>query len=854
MDNRPVNRKKNVTSGGSGVHRRGEGRGSGPVGSGGPSGSGSSGRRSGGSRAARGAGVSLPVLIIFVIAYLFFGGGGSHNNSSTGGLSSGSSYSSHTPGSDTSGGNSADSGDTGGSYSDFYEYYQQMMQNQADNSSDGGTSDGTTGNQNSGSYASLNHIDTDSDSLDTTIASGVPDKRTKILGGGKDTITIMVYMCGTDLESHSAMATSDLQEMLKSTLGKNINLLVYTGGCTRWQNNVVSSRVNQIYQISDGKMRQLVADDGARSMTDPGTLSDFIQWSAKNFPANRYDLIFWDHGGGSVSGYGYDEKYKRSGSMDLSEIRKALKAGGVTFDFIGFDACLMATAETALMTSEFADYMIASEESEPGIGWYYTNWLSKLSANTSMETTQIGKNIIDDFTTACARSCRGQKTTLSIIDLAEFSYTVPSKLNAFARSVRTKIASKEYKAVSDARYSAREFAPSSRIDQVDLVDMALKMNTTEGQNLAKTLQDTIKYNRTSANMTNAYGVSIYFPYQRTSYVDTACSTYSDIGMDEEYTKCIREFASLEASGQIIAGGSQAASPYASLFGSLLGSGSGNGNSSYSSSYDTLGSLLGGGSSSSDAISQLLGSFLSNPGILEGLTGSNSSFFSDRALSEEDTADYLAANYFDPTALTWKESKNGTATMSLSEEQWSLVHDLDLNMFYDDGEGYVDLGLDNIFSFDDKGNLVADTERNWLSIGGQVVAYYRESTIGTSDDYTITGYVPALLNGKEVQLILVFDTENPGGTIVGARSVYAEEETMEVPKNMTELTEGDRLEFLCDFYSYDGEFQDNYLLGEPLTVSNNLTISNTDVGDGEVKLMYRFTDIYNQEYWSEALTR
>ncbi|MCR5235609.1 MAG: hypothetical protein K6E34_00220 [Lachnospiraceae bacterium] len=36
------------------------------------------------------------------------------------------------------------------------------------------------------------------------------------------------------------------------------------------------------------------------------------------------------------------------------------------FDFIGFDACLMATVETAYMLSPYADYMIASEEFEPG--------------------------------------------------------------------------------------------------------------------------------------------------------------------------------------------------------------------------------------------------------------------------------------------------------------------------------------------------------------------------------------------------------------------------------------------------------------------------------------------------------
>ena len=60
-------------------------------------------------------------------------------------------------------------------------------------------------------------------------------------------------------------------------------------------------------------------------------------------------------------GYGYDEKYPGQGSMTLDEINTALENAGVKFDFIGFDACLMATAETALVCSEYADYMIASE-------------------------------------------------------------------------------------------------------------------------------------------------------------------------------------------------------------------------------------------------------------------------------------------------------------------------------------------------------------------------------------------------------------------------------------------------------------------------------------------------------------
>ena len=126
-------------------------------------------------------------------------------------------------------------------------------------------------------------------------------------------------------------------------------------------------------------------------MTDPKTLTEFIQYCKKNFPANRNDLILWDHGGGSISGYGYDEIHKKSGSMTLAGIHTALENAKTSFDFIGFDACLMATAENALMLNPYADYLIASEETEPGVGWYYTNWLSELGKNTSMPTIEIGK-------------------------------------------------------------------------------------------------------------------------------------------------------------------------------------------------------------------------------------------------------------------------------------------------------------------------------------------------------------------------------------------------------------------------------------------------------------------------------
>lgn len=242
--------------------------------------------------------------------------------------------------------------------------------------------------------------------LNTSVAPGVRAKRTAIKGNGKDTVTIMIYMCGTDLESKYGMGTADLTEMANAATD-NLNIIVYTGGCKQWKNSIVSSSVNQIYKVEPGGLRRLERNMGSAAMTKPSTLSSFIRYCAKNYPADRMDLIFWDHGGGSLSGYGYDEKNSPAGSMSLSGINEALKAGGITYDFIGFDACLMATLENALMLTDYADYLIASEETEPGVGWYYTDWLTRLNANTSISTLEIGKYIVDDFIKSATRRVRG---------------------------------------------------------------------------------------------------------------------------------------------------------------------------------------------------------------------------------------------------------------------------------------------------------------------------------------------------------------------------------------------------------------------------------------------------------------
>lgn len=841
--NRPRSREKNVTGGSKGVKRRGSGLGTGPVGSGtGPVGGGlgTNGNAGGDSfdfdgpssgNVTRASGGKSPLLIIIVLVLSLVGGGGGLSALLPmlfgGGSDTGADLGQNLVGDLLGGGSSGGNTSIGGGTSD----------------SGGGLLGGLGALLNTGSSSSGWELGSNTGRLNTEVDSQAREKRTQILGKGKDEVTIMVYMCGTDLESRSGMGTSDLQEMLAADFGDNVNLIVFTGGCKKWQNNVVSNSVNQIYQITDGKMKLLKKDAGTASMTNPDTLTEFIKYCNKNFPANRNQLIFWDHGGGSISGYGYDEKNKVSGSMDLAEINQALKKSGVTFDFIGFDACLMATLETALMLSPYADYLIASEETEPGVGWYYTDWLTALGKNTSMSTLEIGKNIVDDFVDTCANKCRGQKTTLSVVDLAELEMTVPDELKAFAKSASELIRDDEYKVVSDARYNTREFATSSAIDQVDLVHLANNLGTDEGEELADALLSAVKYNRTSSNMTNAYGLSIYFPYKKASSVDAVVDTYEAIGMDSEYARCIQEFASLEVGGQASAGGTSSALP--SLLGTLFGGGGS------TSSSGGLVSNYGG----SDAISDLLGGLvIGQIGNLAGMDKSNTAFFAESGMDTEAMAEYLAENYFDANALVWETNAEGQRVLQLAEEQWSLVHSLELNMFYDDGEGFIDLGFDNIFEFDEIGRLIGETDRTWLAINGQPVAYYYMDTVDDGTNYTITGRVPALLNGERVNLILVFDNENPYGYIAGARADYVEGETETVAKGMSELKVGDTLDFVCDYYSYDGEYLDSYYLGEQMVVTEDMTISNVDVGAGNVLVTYRFTDIYNQQYWTPAFTQ
>ncbi|MBR5115936.1 MAG: peptidase C11, partial [Lachnospiraceae bacterium] len=607
MADRPTGRKVYTEEGGAGVHRKGEGLGTGPVGSGSnfQGGSSSPGKSQSGSKPSparagtRGGGISIGTIVLIAIIFFIIRGMGGSDDSS---------------------------------YETAPETAEQTTQQAAQTEQSSGVGDlfsalfggGESWSGASSAIGDWSDPSYEQGKLNTEVAADARAKRTTIRRDGTDQNVILVYLCGTDLESKSGMASGDLAEMAAAKLNDHVRIYVYTGGCKKWQTDGISKRVNQIYEVTrDGGLKLLEADRGSGSMVDPATLTDFLKWAKANTSGNRYDLIFWDHGGGSVSGFGYDEKEPGAGSMKLADIARALKAGQITYDFVGFDACLMATVETALVVGDYADYLIASEEIEPGIGWHYTPWLTALAEDPGMPTVEIGKNIADSFTVACGQLAGGQKTTLSVTDLAELSLKIPDSLKEFATSTSSLIEEKNYQVVADARSGAREFATSCKIDQVDLVHLSRNMGTEEGNALADAILGAVKYNRTSQSMTNAYGLSVYFPMRRSSSVDDMVDTYEQIGMDADYTRVIEQAAAMNTYGQA-GSGSQA---------------------------DASGSLFGTDDSSSgmesvELIAGLLESLLSSDSARSaGLTTANTGFLGRSGITAEAAAEQVAAHRF-----------------------------------------------------------------------------------------------------------------------------------------------------------------------------------------------------------------
>lgn len=345
---------------------------------------------------------------------------------------------------------------------------------------------------------------------------------------GKGT-TILIYMVGSNLESDRATetdpgaATEDMDEILKSDFKDDVHVIVETGGSKQWglsrvDFSYVDPNFIQRYQLRNGK-KELVEKLDKANMADPNTLSDFLKWGVENYPAERFIAILWDHGGGTIGNFGMDELYNDSG-MDLSEIQMAFNKAGYKFDVIGFDACLMGTIETAFALHEYGDYLIASEETEVGCGWYYTDWINSLGKNPNMDTLEICKGIADSYIDKTGEM-KYENQTMSVMNLSH-SEDALSTLSSFLDKANEKIVHEEgFTTIATARINVRTYGKQLVKDeykdvsaQIDIIDFLVKSGLA---NEKEAISAFIGEDRLVAYENNSYinshGVAMYLPFE-----------------------------------------------------------------------------------------------------------------------------------------------------------------------------------------------------------------------------------------------------------------------------------------------------------------------------------------------------
>ena len=68
--------------------------------------------------------------------------------------------------------------------------------------------------------------------------------------GNGDSVTLMVYMIGSDLESMNGCASDDINEMIEAAPGKNVHVILETGGSNAWRNYGISGDKIQRWELS----------------------------------------------------------------------------------------------------------------------------------------------------------------------------------------------------------------------------------------------------------------------------------------------------------------------------------------------------------------------------------------------------------------------------------------------------------------------------------------------------------------------------------------------------------------------------------------------------------------------------
>jgi hypothetical protein len=362
----------------------------------------------------------------------------------------------------------------------------------------------------------------------------------------KRSYTLLVYMNGSDLESETGAGTMDLEELKNARAdSENVNVVVFTGGANLWQTPLIPEWECKLFEVACGELKPL-SGVGQRNMGDAGTLAAFIKFGLEYFPAERTSLILWDHGGGSVAGYGADEHFA-DGTLSLLEMEYAFELGGLgerKLDILGFDACLMASAEMAVVAARYADYLVASQALEPEDGWDYGAF-STLRENPDIDGAQLGSRIADAYLRSGGLFPQDE-LTLSVTNLSR-AENLMGALGALMARAAGDIASDTFPRLAAARAGTKTFGDSPPsgfpCDMVDALDMARRLEILYPQecaDLLSALNGAVVYNKYNSSAPLG-GLSCFYLYSGAEDASGTLGVYKALAMSDGYTDYLERF-------------------------------------------------------------------------------------------------------------------------------------------------------------------------------------------------------------------------------------------------------------------------------------------------------------------------
>lgn len=375
--------------------------------------------------------------------------------------------------------------------------------------------------------------------------------------------TTMIYMVGSNLESDKGQGTNDINDIDFSKVDfENNNIIIITGGAKKWHNNIIKADETAIYKATKNGLEKLETYK-LKNMGLSKTLSDFLNYTYKAFPAEKYDLIFWDHGS-AMQGLESDEL--SNDNISLEELSIALKDSPFNsenkIETIIFQTCLMGSIETADIVDEYANYMVASEEV-----MYLSKLLDKWTFFSQLKVEdnglEIGKKFVDTYYNSMINfnqllSLNGQNRldlTYSVIDLSKIE-ELKKNLYSFFGSIDI---NGNYNYISTIRAGLKAYGTdgADTFEMVDLYELVNNMkflSPTEGDKVLTSLKDVVVYNKTLNSYSN--GLSIYFPYNGSNYAKSyQLNEISKVskGTDNKYLSFVTKFNNVLEAGNVTSG-------------------------------------------------------------------------------------------------------------------------------------------------------------------------------------------------------------------------------------------------------------------------------------------------------------